>query len=542
MSAGRDGCSTADIARAAKRYGLEAADWRRDLRHLPKVALPAILFWEFNHFVVLEGLGKGRYCLNDPANGRRVVNEEAFSQAFTGIVLTLKPGPDFRRSGARPGAGRRLWPWLREVKRPLAFASLCGVLLAIPGLVLPVLLSVLVDEVLEGPQTDWGAALVAAAAAASALFFALTWLQQLCLHRLAVRLSVVQADRFLSHLLRLPMRYFAHRYAGDLTTRVQLVDNVASTGSVQFVGVVIELITSALFLALMFVLDPWLALAVAAIALACALITRTVTRMRTDEARQLSREQGQMSGIELFGVRNMDSLRATGGGNDFFARWSGYQARELAARQRFTELGHVTVALPGLFIILGGAAVLGLGGWRVVAGEMTVGMLMGFYVLAGNFLRPIGNFVRFADLFQTLEADMQRLEDVMRAPQDPEQPTAPKAAPGKIATLDGRLRLAGRIELRGVTFGYQRNHPPLIENFNLTIEPGQRVALVGTTGSGKSTLLALAAGIYTPWAGEVRFDGAPRREIPREILVGSVATVDQSVFLFSASVRDNLTL
>ncbi len=177
-----------------------------------------------------------------------------------------------------------------------------------------------------------------------------------------------------------------------------------------------------------------------------------------------------------------------------------------------------------------------------MSGEMTIGMLMGFYVVSGSFLQPISRFVQFTDAFQILEADLRRINDVLDTPEDPALAVSTNSERGRVSTLGGRLRLAGSIELRNVTFGYRPNRPPLIENINLTIAPGQRVALVGPTGSGKSTLLKLVSGEYTPWSGEIRFDGVPRNQISREILTRSVSIVDQQTFLFAASVRDNLTM
>ena len=538
----RDACSAADIVRAAEGYGLSVTGWRKEPHQLHSIALPVILFWEFNHFVVLEGFSRGRYYLNDPANGHRTVSEEEFDRAFTGVVLTLERGPNFQLGGGRVGVVRPLWQWLRTVKVPLLFAALCGLLLALPGLALPVLLSVFVDHVLGSSQAaSWGAPLVAAAGAAAVAIYLLTYLQQRCLRKINIRLAVVHADRFLRHLLRLPVQYFSHRFAGDLTARVQLVDKVAGVGSMQFTGVIIELVMSVLFLVLMIAYDPYLAAIVVALAAANAVLMRVVSQMRTDENRQMQREQAMLSGISAVSLRNMESLRAVAAEDDVFSSWSGYQARELRARQRFAELGYVIAALPTLFLMLGGAAVLGLGGWRVITGDMTIGMLMGFHVVAGNFLRPVGRFVQFADLFQILEADLQRLSDVFNAPED-ELLEERKDPQKNIATLDGRLRLAGRIELRAITFGYQPNGAPLIDNLNLTIEPGQRVAVVGPTGSGKSTLLMLVSGVYGPWSGEILFDGVLREDIPRDILTSSVAIVDQQPFLFAGTVRDNLTM
>ena len=352
----------------------------------------------------------------------------------------------------------------------------------------------------------------------------------------------MHAERFLSRLFRLPAQYFAHRFAGDLTSRVQLNDHVASGSSRQFVGIMIELVMSLLFLALMLVFDPLLAALVAALGAANVVLMRILSRSRNDENRQVRREQALLFGIGTSGLRNIDSLRATSTEDDFFSRWSGYQARELVARQKFAEMGYVIASLPRLFLILGGAAVIGLGGWRVMSGDMTIGTLLGFYVLAANFLQPIGRFVQSADAFQILEADLQRIDDVLDAREDPAMESRSNSETAGIATLGGQLRLAGRIELRNVTFGYRPNHRPLIDNLSLTIEPGQRVAVIGPTGSGKSTLLRLLSGEYKPWSGEILFDGVPISEIPRQVLTGSLAVVDQQIFLFAATVRENLTM
>lgn len=538
----RDGTSAAEIVRAGRKFDLELTGWRRQISQLHDVSLPAILFWEFNHFLVLEGIDKGVYHLNDPANGRRAVSEETLDRSFTGVVLTAKPGPKFRTGGSPPGFMRELLSWLRDVKIPLAFIAACGLLLALPGLFLPVLLTIFVDYILSGAESTWGLFLVGAAAATGGLVYLLTWLQQRALRRLAVRLSVVHAERMLSRLFRMPIEFFAHRYTGDLTSRVQVVNEVANSASRHFVGIMIELFMSALFLLLMILFDPLLAAVVAALGIANLVLMHMCCRFRSDENRQLRREQALLFGTGSSVLRDVDSLHATAAEDSYFARWAGFQARELVARQKFAELGHVISSLPRFFLVLGGVTVLGLGGWRVMSGDMSIGMLMGFYVVAGSFLQPIGRFVQFTDMFQFLEADLQRMNDILVAPEDPALENLSESESGRVATLGGRLHLAGRIELRNVTFGYHRNRPPLIENFNLTIEPGQRVALVGPTGSGKSTLLKLVSGEYAAWSGEILFDRVPRNEFPREILTRSISIVDQQIFLFAASVRDNLTM
>ena len=537
---GRDGCSAADIVRAARQYGLEATGWRQDLHDLPRLSLPAILFWEFRHFVVLEGIGKRGYFLNDPSRGRRVVDRDGFDRGFTGVALELKPGESFRGSRRPPGVLRRLWPWVREFRPSLLFALLAGLLLAAPGVAAPVLLALFVDGVLAGGQDHWSGVLVGAMAAAAAAVYVLTRLRMRALRRLSIAVAVRQADRFVGRLLRRSAQFFARRMAGDLLARVHSIERVVAVGVQQSVGVTVDLTMSLVFLSLLFLYDATLAALVGLIAVSCVAAARLAGRHRTEASHALRREQGLWTGIGLAGLRMIETIRATASEDDFFARWSGHQARELNARQRFEELGHVTEAIPVSFTALGGAAVLAIGGWYSMTAQMPLGSLIACYVLAWNLLQPIGRFVQYAELVRTLDAELARLEEVLGAPDAGGEPE--RAAAPRIATAGGRLRLRGRLEMRDVRFGFQRHRPPLIDGFDLTIEPGQRVAIVGPSGSGKSTLALLAAGIHRPRSGEILFDGMSRAEIPRDVLADSISVVTQDTALIAGSVRDNLTL
>jgi ABC-type bacteriocin/lantibiotic exporter with double-glycine peptidase domain len=178
-----------------------------------------------------------------------------------------------------------------------------------------------------------------------------------------------------------------------------------------------------------------------------------------------------------------------------------------------------------------------MGGLKVMDGELTVGLLVAYQSLTGNFTRPLNNFVNFGSMLQELEADMNRLDDVLRYPQDKLYRRAERQD-----EHDSRLKLQGKVELRDVTFGYSPLEPPLIENFALTIQPGQRVALVGASGSGKSTVSKLVAGLYEPWSGQVLFDDLPRDQVPRRLLANSIGMVDQEIFLFGGTIKENITM
>ncbi len=536
----RDGSTAAGIMRAARHYGLECTGRSAPAQQLKKLPLPLILFWEYNHFLILEGFDSERVYLNDPATGRRVLSAEEFAASYSGVALQFNAGPDFQPGGTRANLLQRLPAWLHDTRGALAYAVACGLLLAVLALVTPAVLGIFVDRVL-GENEAWGGLMAGALTAAAALVYGLAWLKQRWLQRLSVRISVIAGNRCLSRLLRLPVEYFSHRMVGELTVRLLSIDRIAKNLSEHFLGVLIEIAMSVLFLAFMLAYDAMLASIVLGLAVLNGILVRVITRLRTDQSHALRREQGLLIGVGTLMLNQADHLRMTAEDDGFFARWSGHQARELGARQRFSELSHVNAAMPGLFMILGHVAVLTIGAGQVIAGDLTLGALVAFYIVAGMFLEPVGRFVEFADQRQALETDMQRLDDITQTPEDPGL-TRDAAVSETIATFNGRLRLAGQVELRNVTFGYNRGRPPLIKDFSLTIQPGQRVAVVGPSGSGKSTLSRLVSGIYQPWSGEILYDGRPRNEIPREVLSRSLSMVDQDVVLFSATVRENVTL
>lgn len=536
----RDGSTAAGIMRASKHYGLVGQGRVAQAHQLRKLPLPLILFWEFNHFLILEGFDRKWFYLNDPSTGRRKVLKDEFHKGFAGVALQFEPGPEFQRGGARPSILHRIPLWLHGAWGALGYTIACGLMLAVLALITPVLLGIFVDQVLVEGEA-WGKYVAAGMAGAAILVYALTWLKQRCLRHLAIRISIVSGNRCMSQLLRLPVEYFNHRLVADLTARVLSIDKIAKGLSEHVFGLLIEIAMSTVFLAVMLVYDPILALIVLGLAVLNATLVRVITRARVDKNHALRREQGLLIGVGTLMVHQTDTLRMTATDDRFFTRWSGHQARELAARQQFSELSHINAALPGLFSVLGSVAVLAIGATQVMIGELTLGTLVAFYIIAAMFLAPVGRFFEFADERQALETSMQRLEDITDTREAMEL-TRREQTSESITTLDGRLQLAGQVELRDVTFGYNRGRPPLIENFNLTIKPGQRIAVVGTSGSGKSTVSRLVSGVYQPWSGEILFDGHPRHEIPEEVLSRSLSMVDQHIVLFSATVRENITL
>ena len=535
----RDGSSAASIVRAARHYGLDCRGLSIRVSQLRKLELPLILFWQFSHFVVLEGFDGSSFYLNDPSTGRRKLSVEEFNQGYSGIALRFKLNSDFIPGGQQPGLFGKVGVLLSGSWSVLTGIIVCGFMLTLLALVVPISLKIFVDDVLEN-HGSWDR-LVAALLGGGVLVYILSLLKQRFLKRLSVRISVIGRSQGLSRLLRFPVEFFQHRLVGDLTDRVSSMDRIAKNLTDESIVLVIDIAMSAVLLVAMLAYDVLLALIVVLLAVLHGMLAHFLNAARGVRSQAMRREQGLLIGVGMQMLSHADNLRMTGADDRFFSRWSGQQARELQARQLYSELGSVNTALPGLVAAFRSAAVLSVGGWLVMTGEMTLGTLAGFYILAEMFLAPVGRFLEFADKRQALATDLQRLDDISKTAEDP---VFGRRSPESesIATFKGRLQLAGQLELRDVTFGFNKSRPALLKDFNLVIKPGQRVAVVGPSGSGKSTLARLAAGVYQPWSGEILFDGHLRDEIPGGVLRQSISMVDQESVLFSASLRDNITL
>ncbi len=534
----RDGSKASNMVKAARAYGLEAKGYKREPQTLRGVQPPMILHWNFNHFVVLEGFHKGRVHLNDPAAGPRVVTEEELDQAFTGVVLTFKPSLEFQRKGEPP----RLWSALRQrlvgTRAALAFVILAGLALVVPGLVVPVFSKVFVDGVLLEGRRDWLPPLLLGMGATALMMGLLTWLQQTYLLRLETRMAVAGSSRFLWHVLRLPTEFFSQRFAGDISSRVGINDRVAQLLSRDLATNVLGAAMIIFFAVVLFQYDPVLTLVGIAIVSLNVAALRYVSRKRTDGNRRLLQDQGKLMGTAIGGLQTIETLKATGGESDLFTRWSGYQAKVVNGRQELERYTQMLDAVPPLLAAVNTALILGLGGLRVMNGTLSLGGLVAFQILMASFIAPVTRLVNLGGRLQMVEGDMNRLDDVLRYRID----ESVGQGPDEPMPRDEPVKLSGHLELRGVSFGYSRLDPPLIDGFDLALKPGARVALVGGSGSGKSTIAKLVTGLYKPWSGEVLLDGRRRSALPARVIANSLATVDQSVFLFEGSVRENLTL
>ncbi len=529
----RDGSKASNILSAARAYGLIAAGFHREPNQLYDLPFPMIIFWNFKHFVVLEGFHKNQFFINDPADGQKKITWEEFDEGFTGVCLAFSPGEDFQRGGESPSIVASLIERIGHSKTQLVLIILFTLLLLTPGIAIPAFTKSFIDEVLIQGNQFLIIPLVIGLGIATIGQGVTIWFQQISIARLEIKLALVTSTRFISHVLNLPITFFGQRFAGDIVNRISSNDDLAHLISGQLTTNIVNLLTMFVYSVVLFVIDPFLASIVLALAGINMIALQIMSQYLDRSNRRMLKEKGRIDGETFAGIRMIETLKAGGIENSFFTRWTGLHANALQAQN---EIGKIMIFLLSIPFLLKGfstVTILGIGGLRILEGALSVGGLIAFQMLSWNFLRPIEGLVECGSQIQTAKGEIVRLDDVLKHKPD----TWTRNTEEKIQPVS-----RGFISLKNVSFGYNQFEPPLIKDFNLTVEPGQRIVLTGSSGSGKSTVAKLICGLLQPNSGSISIDGKEIQSIPKAHFAQVVSYVDQEVVLFKGNLRDNISL
>lgn len=528
----RDGLSAKNILRAARNYGLEAKGYRTSAEAL-EGKQPAIIHWNFEHFVVFRGFDrKGRACLNDPGLGPVKWPMEEFRKHFTGVCLTFQPTEKFERGGQQTSILSYIKKNMRGSSEAFWLTFIFALMAAFVALISPLFTRIFLDEILSGKNADWAKWFFIGMGVLTIYQFFVVLLQIRYSKRVAGALALKGNKEYLRHLLRLPISFFAMRNVGDLQQRMHLNQTITHSLVEVLAPQVINICLLILYLLLMFSYSPWLTMIGVLAAALNLFLVKEFSKQRINLIRSMEQSEGQYFSATVSCIDNMESIKAAGAEMGFFKYWSGLWTHKFNVGSSVVDEQTKLALLPVLANGLVNMAVLVLGAYLILEGEMTVGMLMAFQGFMGAFLAPVNEVVNASQKIVEMRSQMERVEDVMKYPEDH------RDSKGDIQ----QGKLGGLLELKHVTFGYSPLQPPLIEDFNLRIEPGHSVAFVGTSGCGKSTLAKLISGLYKPWNGEILFDGRPIETIPNEELTNSVAVIDQNVVLFDDTVAQNIRM
>ena len=532
----RDGSNAKNLLYAARSYGLQAKGYRMEPQSLKeKGKFPCIIHWNFNHFVVLDGFKKDRAVLNDPARGEVQVSMEEFDQSFTGVCIQLEPGEGFVPDGKQKSMLGFVRKRLTGAKDALIFTTLISLITALVGVITPAFSRVFVDRLLSGQNPGWVTPFLVLLTAFALIQIALSGMNAIYSLKLQGKLAIKANAEFMWHVLRMPVEFFSQRMAGDIAARKATNQSIASTLINTLAPTVLNLIMMAIYLIVILRYSvPLTLIGVAGMAINI-LVNRTISNKRINISRVQMRDAAKLSSTTVAGIEMIETIKASGAENGFFAKWAGYQASVNTQNVKALRLNEYYGLIPQVVSTLVNTGILALGVFLILQGEFTVGMLFAFQTMLTSLMNPVMELANAGTTIREMRTNMERIEDVLEYPADVEY----SAEHPEDVSYD---KLSGRLELRNVTFGYSRLAPPLIENFSMTLEVGQKVAFVGSSGCGKSTLSKLISGLYKPWSGEILFDGKPISEIDRNVFTGSLAVVDQDVTLFEDTISNNIKM
>jgi len=536
----RDGSNALNIINAAHKLDFDAVGRKAEILDLYHMEPPFIIFWNFNHFLVVEGLKKNKVYLNDPAIGKRTVSYEEFDTAFTGIVITLQPGENFIKSGSPPNLFDDLKKHLEGNTKAFLYLLLSGLSLIIPGIAIAVFTQLFLDYLF--PQRGFTSLgpFFFGIIATMLLSGLLTWLQRYCLNRLNGKLSLKFSSQFFWHLLHLPIKFYVDRYPAELANRLQINDNIAQSLAGELGTTIINLFLVIIYTFVMFQMNIFITFAAIGAAAINVVMLVFINRLRKDSYIRLKQDTGKSMGLAAGALRNIETIKSAGMESDFSKKWAGYKAKAILAEQDIGIKDIILTTTPILMRFLTTAILLIIGSLEILNGKMSIGTLMALQVLVLTFLKPFSEFINLGQSIQELKSDFSRLNDILKSDIDPIIANQRKK---KLQFKEQNyVKINGHLSLNSISFGYNPNNPPFIENFNLEIKPGYSVALVGPSGCGKTTIAKLVANLYQPWEGAIYYDGKTAFDVDRKVLVHSLATVDQNIFIFEGTIQDNITL
>ena len=533
----RDGSNARNVLVAARSYGFAAKGYRYEPDSLRTDGqFPCIIHWNMEHFVVLNGFTKDKAVLNDPARGLVSVSMEEFDRSFTGICLILEPGADFTPGGKPKSVLEFARHRLKGAGPAIAFMVLCTIIGSLLGIIQPAFSRIFYDRLLTGQNPEWFMPFMAALIVFSCLQVFIAGVQMLYSNRINARFAVVGSTSFLWKVLHLPMDFFSQRLAGDIQARQSSNAGVANALVNTFAPLSLQLIMMVFYFVVM-VRYSWQLTLLGLVSIAVNMaMARVISQKRINLSRVQMRDGGKLSSATVSGIEMIETIKASGAENGFFGRWAGYQASVNTQQMRSARMEQILGLIPSVISVVCSSAITIAGAWLTMNGQFTVGMIAQFQGFLASFSGPIGSLISAGQSLMEMRTEMERIEDVMQYPDDPAFHTAPDEAEGSFE------KLSGMVELKNVTFGYSRLAQPLIRDFNLTLKPGSRVALVGASGCGKSTVAKLISGLYQPWSGEILFDGQPMGSISREKLTGSLAVVDQDIVIFEDTIANNIRM
>ena len=531
----RDGSNAKNILKAARYYGLNAKGYRFEVDGIKESCeYPCIIHWGFNHFVVLDGFKNNKAYLNDPAKGQVQVSMEEFDEQFTGICLCFSPSENFVPSGKQKSIWEFAYKRLHGTGTAIVFTILTGIIASLVNVINPGFSRVLIDRLLTQRNPEWAIPFVCLLALLDLIQIIMTFIQIEYSNRISSKMAAVGSTSYVWKVLKLPIDFFSQRMAGDIQSRQYENSSISNTLVNILAPVLLNVFMLIFYLVVMFNYSWKLSIIGISALFFNGLVSNYISKKRINLTRVSMRDQAKLASTTVSGIEMIETIKSAGAENGFFAKWSGYQASVNSQQVKFTKQEQYLGLIPSFVSSLANNAVMIIGIYLTMNNEFTLGMITAFQGCLGSFMAPASSIIGSVQSIQEMRTQMERVDDVMEYPVDDTFK--------EDSENDDYTKLSGHIEVKNVTFGYSKLADPLIRDFNLTLEPGKSVALVGFSGCGKSTMSKLISGLQKPWSGEILFDGKPMSEINKSVFVSSLAVVDQDIILFEDTIANNIKM
>jgi ATP-binding cassette subfamily B protein len=529
---GRDGLSALSIAQTARHYGLKVRTISLAVNDFRFIPLPAIVYWEFNHYLVVERWSPSFVDVVDPAVGRKRLPTEEFDAGFTGIVFLFEPGSmfDTRKRKQKISLQTYLLQYFKQSPFVFLQTLLISLLLQVFGLIIPIVTKIVIDQILPRrmvnilPLLGIGLPLILLAQLATML------LRSSLLVYLQARVDTSLTSNFFAHLLQLPLRFFQLRSSGDILARMASNTMIRDLVSNQLTASILDGSMVLIYLLILLSQSPVFGVLALIIGLLqVILLIATNGPIRRLARRELDAEE-EAQGYVTEMLTGIETLKAIGAEQKAFQRWSNFFVKQLNISVRLSYISSVIGAFTTILNIIAPLALLWIGTTLILNGSMQTGTMLALGVLVGEFLSPLTSLAASGQLLQVTRSHIERLADVLETqPEQYEQQV--QQAP----------RLSGQITLKQVGFQYTPDAPKVLNGITMTIAAGQKIAIVGRTGSGKSTLGKLLLGLYGPTEGEILYDDIPLQKLDFQTVRAQLGVIMQDAHTFSGSIRQNIT-
>ncbi len=533
----RDGSNAKNVLTAARSYGMKAKAFSFDTENIKaKGQFPCIIHWNFNHFVVLNGFTKDKAVINDPAKGLIKVSMEEFDKSFTGITLIITPTEDFVPDGKPKSVTDFAIKRMKGTAWSVFFIILTTIISILVSLINPAFSRVFMDRLLTGENPDWLYPFTIALIVLAFVSLIVDCVKSLYMLKIEGKLAIVSNSKFMWHVLRVPMEFYSQRMAGDIADRQKKNETIAQELMRTFAPLVLDVIMMIFYLTVMINYSVLLTLVGISSIFLNIIVARIISAKKVNITRVQMRNAGKLAGMTVNGIEMIETIKASGAENGYYEKWADYQAGVNTQTVKYAKINQYLGVLPEFISAFSNILVLILGVYLSMNGSFTVGMILAFQGFMASFEAPAKRIIAASQKLQETRTNMERIEDIENYPVDVEY------TENDLSDDVSYDKLSGNVELKNITFGYSKLGKPLIEDFNLTLTPGSRVAFVGSSGCGKSTISKLISGLYKPWSGEILFDGKPIEQINREVFTGSLAVVDQDIILFEDTIANNIKM